>query len=93
MGEMVDVVVTSLLKGSRNKWTLLHLKYQRHIIAGHGGGGSGNRKHGADGDDVIIEVPLGTIVKDAETEKVLYEITEHDQEIIIAKGGRGGLGK
>lgn len=81
-----------IAKGSRNKWTLLHLKYQRHIIAGHGGGGSGNRKHGADGDDVIIEVPLGTIVKDAETEKVLYEITEHDQEIIIAKGGRGGLG-
>ena len=81
-----------IAKGSRNKWTLLHLKYQRHIIAGHGGGGSGNRKHGSDGDDVIIEVPLGTIVKDAETEKVLYEITEHDQEIIIAKGGRGGLG-
>ena len=81
-----------IAKGSRNKWTLLHLKYQRHIIAGHGAGGSGNRKHGAYGEDVIIEVPLGTIVKDAETEKVLYEITEHDQEIIIAKGGRGGLG-
>ena len=70
-------------RGFRNKWTLLHLKYQRHIIASHGGG-SGNRKHGADGEDVIIEVPLGTIIKDADTEEV-YEITDHDQEIIISK--------
>jgi len=81
-----------IAKGSRNKWTLLHLKYQRHIIASHGGCGSGNRKQGADGADVIIEVPLGTIIKDADTEELLFEITEHDQEIIIVKGGRGGLG-
>lgn len=81
-----------IAKGSSNKWTLLHLKYQRHIKAEHGGGGSGNRRHGADGDDVIIEVPLGTIIRDGDSEEILYEITEQDQEIIIAKGGRGGLG-
>ena len=81
-----------IAKGSRNKWTLLHLKYQRHIIAEHGGGGSGNRKHGADGNDVFVEVPLGTIIRDSETEEILHEITKHDQEIIIAKGGRGGRG-
>lgn len=81
-----------IARGTENKWTLLHLKYARHIIAGHGGGGSGNRKHGADGEDKIIEVPLGTVIKDAETGEVLHEITESGQEIIITKGGRGGLG-
>ena len=81
-----------IAKGSTNKWTLLHLKYYRHIKAGHGGAGSGNRRHGADGDDVIIDVPLGTIIRDGDTEGIVHEITEHGQESIIAKGGRGGLG-
>lgn len=81
-----------ILKGNKQLWTLLHLKYQKHIFAEHGQGGSGAMKTGSDGKDVIIEVPLGTVAKDAETEEQLFEITEHDQEKILMKGGRGGLG-
>ncbi|MGM0620290.1 MAG: GTPase ObgE [Bacteroidota bacterium] len=81
-----------ILEGSRNKWTLLHLKYQKHIKAGNGGPGGGQLKSGADGEDVIIEVPLGTVVKDAETGNFLFEITEHGEQKILMKGGRGGLG-
>ncbi|MCG8581827.1 MAG: GTPase ObgE [Bacteroidales bacterium] len=81
-----------IIRGNRNTWTLLHLKYKRHVFAGHGGNGSKQRSTGADGEDRLIEVPLGTIAKDAETGEVLCEITEHDQEIILVKGGRGGLG-
>ena len=81
-----------IIRGSSQLWTLLHLKYQRHVIAAHGEAGSGNRKHGADGKDAVIEVPLGTLVKDAETGEVQAEITEHGQEIIATPGGRGGLG-
>ncbi len=81
-----------IVRGNRNTWTLLHLKYKRHIFAGHGSNGSKQRSTGADGEDKIIEVPLGTIAKDAETGDVLFEITEHDQEMILVKGGRGGLG-
>ncbi|MBC8151008.1 MAG: GTPase ObgE [Bacteroidetes bacterium] len=78
--------------GSSQKWTLLHLKYSKHVIAGHGGRGSGNHKHGADGIDKIIEVPLGSIIKDAETGEVVCEITEEGQTTIVAKGGLGGRG-
>ena len=71
-----------IIRGNSQLWTLLHLKYQRHVIAEHGEPGSGNRRHGADGNDAVIEVPLGTLVKDAETGEVQAEITEHGQEII-----------
>lgn len=81
-----------ILKGNEQLWTLLHLKYQKHIFAGHGVSGSGALKTGADGDDVIIEVPLGTVVKDGETMDEIMEITQHGEEKILMKGGRGGLG-
>lgn len=81
-----------ILEGNEQLWTLLHLKYSRHIFAGHGGSGSSNNKTGADGEDVIIEVPLGTVAKVAETGELLFEITNHGERKILAKGGRGGLG-
>lgn len=81
-----------ILKGNDQLWTLLHLKYQKHLIAKSGESGGSNHRKGADGDDMIVEVPIGTIVKDAETGETLCEISEHDQEIIITPGGRGGLG-
>ncbi|MBS2096716.1 GTPase ObgE [Carboxylicivirga linearis] len=81
-----------IVTGNRNTWTLLHLKYKRHIFAGHGGSGGKQGSSGADGEDRYIEVPLGTVAKDAETGEILFEITEHDQQEILVKGGRGGLG-
>lgn len=81
-----------IVRANRNTWTLLHLRYKKHIRAGHGLPGGGAMKTGADGEDVYIEVPLGTIAKNAETGEVLFELTEHNQEKIIVKGGRGGLG-
>ena len=81
-----------ILRGNDQMWTLLHLKYQKHIKAQAGGHGSENLKTGADGKDIILEVPLGTIAKDAETGEILFEITEHGDERILMKGGRGGLG-
>ncbi|MCS6796400.1 MAG: GTPase ObgE [Raineya sp.] len=81
-----------ILRGNQQLWTLLHLKYQKHIRAENGINGQGNNKKGADGKDVIIEVPLGTVAKDAETGEVLLEITQHGEEKILLKGGRGGLG-
>ncbi len=81
-----------ILKGNEQLWTLLHLKYRKHVKAGHGGDGSGALKTGADGEDVILEVPLGTVVRDAETGDVKFEITEEGEEYILSKGGRGGLG-
>ncbi|QQS52130.1 MAG: GTPase ObgE [Bacteroidota bacterium] len=81
-----------ILRGNRNMWTLLHLRYKKHIHAGSGTSGSGAMKTGADGEDVYVEVPLGTIAKNAETGETLFEVTEHDQERILVKGGRGGLG-
>lgn len=80
------------LKGNRNLWTLIHLRYKRHVYAGSGGSGSKSMKSGQDGDDVTIEVPLGTIVKDEENGEVLAEIIEHNQTQILLKGGKGGLG-
>lgn len=78
--------------GNEGLWTLYHLKFQRHIKAGHGGDGGSSRSTGSDGEDRIIEVPLGTVVKDKETGEVLFEITENNEKRILAKGGKGGLG-
>ena len=81
-----------ILKGNKQLWTLIHLKYRKHIFAEGGGSGSKNNSTGANGKDVIIDVPLGTVVKDDETGEVLFEITNHGDENILAMGGRGGLG-
>jgi GTPase len=81
-----------ILRGSANLWTLFHLKFKKHTKAGHGGHGSKNRSTGKDGEDKIIDVPLGTIVKDAETEEVLFEITREGEERILLEGGMGGRG-
>tara|TARA_B100000900_G_scaffold414090_1_gene439735 strand:+ start:2501 stop:3499 length:999 start_codon:yes stop_codon:yes gene_type:complete len=81
-----------IIKGNEQMWTLLHLKYQKHIFAEHGGAGSGNNKIGKDGESKILEVPLGTVAKDAETGEVLFEITEHNEEQIMLEGGKGGKG-
>lgn len=81
-----------ILKGNDQLWTLLHLRYKKHVIAKNGENGAGQRSSGADGADVTLEVPLGTVAKNAETEKVLFEITTHGEERILARGGRGGLG-
>jgi GTP-binding protein len=81
-----------ILRGSSNVWTLIHLKYRKHVIAEPGGKGSSALKSGKDGDDIILEVPLGTVARDAETGEVHFEITEEGEERILVKGGRGGLG-
>jgi GTP-binding protein len=81
-----------IIKGNAQMWTLLHLKHQRHVKAGHGEGGSKSTSTGAEGEDVYVQVPLGTVAKDAETGETLFEITEDGEEQILAKGGRGGLG-
>ncbi len=81
-----------ILRGNSQMWTLLPLKYRKHVIAGHGQPGSSNNKTGKDGEDVILEVPLGTVVKDAETGEVEFEIVEEGEERILLAGGRGGLG-
>ncbi len=81
-----------ILKANSQHWTLLHLKYKRHIRAENGEAGSGARCNGKQGDDVIVEVPLGTIAKNPETGEILAEVTEDGQEVILLKGGRGGLG-
>ena len=81
-----------IMEGNENKWTLLHLKYQKHMRAGHGNPGGGSHKSGADGDDVILEVPLGTIARDAETGEILAEINHAGERTVIVQGGRGGLG-
>lgn len=81
-----------ILKGNKNMWTLLPLKYRRHIFAGNGQSGSGGRSFGKDGEDVIIEVPCGTVVYDAETGEFLCEVTNDGEEVKLLKGGRGGLG-
>ncbi|HKK79325.1 MAG TPA: GTPase ObgE, partial [Phaeodactylibacter sp.] len=81
-----------ILRGNRNVWTLLALKYRKHVIAGSGENGMQNHKFGKDGEDIILEVPLGTVAKDAETGKIDFEITKHNEERVLLKGGRGGLG-
>jgi GTPase len=81
-----------ILKGNDQLWTLLHLKYRKHVMAENGGGGEAQNMTGADGKDEIIEVPLGTVAKRAETGEVVGEINEHGQEFILTPGGRGGKG-
>lgn len=81
-----------ILRGNRNLWTLLHLKYQKHIMATDGGRGGESRSFGKDGEDRIIEVPCGTVVYDGDTGEWICEVKEHKQEIVLLKGGRGGLG-
>lgn len=81
-----------ILKGNSNYWTLLHLKFQKHIFAGNGGNGGSSRSFGKDGKNITIEVPCGTVAYDAETGEYLCDVTEHDQEVHLLKGGRGGLG-
>lgn len=81
-----------ILRGNTQLWTMLHLKYSKHIKAGHGGHGSGNCATGKQGEDKYIEVPLGTIAKDSETGEILFEISEDGEERILVPGGRGGLG-
>ncbi|WP_340074338.1 GTPase ObgE [Leptobacterium sp. I13] len=81
-----------IIQGNKNLWTLYHFKFKQHFKAGHGEHGSKNRSTGANGEDSYIEVPLGTVVRDTDTNAVLFEITEDKQEKIVAKGGMGGLG-
>lgn len=80
------------LRGNHNYWTLLHLRYDRHIFAEHGGDGGRDKRHGTDGKDVYIDVPCGTVVYNAETGKYICDVTEDGQEVLLLKGGRGGLG-
>ena len=81
-----------ILRGNKQMWTLIHLKYRKHIKAEDGGAGSGQLKHGKQGEDIVLQVPLGTVAKDGETGEVLFEIMEDGEEKILARGGRGGLG-
>lgn len=81
-----------ILRGNRNYWTLLHLKYQRHVFAGNGAGGGINKSTGAAGEDKIIDVPCGTVAYNAETGEFLCDVMEDGQKVILLKGGRGGLG-
>ena len=81
-----------ILKGDPQYWTLIHLKYRKHIKAEHGGAGSGGLRHGANGQDIILPVPLGTVARNAETGEVICEVLEAGEEKILAKGGRGGKG-
>ena len=81
-----------ILRGNLNHWTLLHLKYERHILAEHGGNGLGRLSKGRDGEDKIIEVPVGTVVFDGETGEFITDIHQNGQEVVILKGGRGGKG-
>ncbi len=81
-----------ILKGNDQLWTLLHLKFRKHIFAGNGEAGARAQRTGADGEDVTIEVPLGTVARDSETGDFLFEITRHDETKILLQGGRGGQG-
>ncbi len=81
-----------ILRGNRNVWTLLHLKYNRHFFAGNGGNGGKERMHGADGVDIYIDVPCGTVVYNAQTGKYICDVKEHGQEVLLLQGGRGGMG-
>ena len=80
------------LRGNHNYWTLLHLKFQRHVFAEHGGNGGRDKCHGKDGQDIYIDVPCGTVVYDAETGKYVCDVMHDGQEVLLLKGGRGGLG-
>ncbi|PQB04966.1 GTPase ObgE [Aureitalea marina] len=81
-----------ILRANKNLWTLYHLKFKRHFKAGHGGAGGKQTSTGANGEDIIIEVPLGTLLKDSDSQEKIAELTEDGQEVIVAKGGKGGRG-
>ncbi|MDT0677137.1 GTPase ObgE [Autumnicola musiva] len=81
-----------IIRGSKNLWTLFHLKFKRHVRAEHGGNGRKQRSSGSDGSDEYIDVPLGTVIRDTETQEIIHEITEEGKEYVIAEGGKGGLG-
>ncbi len=81
-----------IIKGNQNLWTLIHFKFKRHFKAGHGEHGGKQRSTGSNGEDVVLEVPLGTVVRDTATNAIRFEITEHDEEKIVVKGGKGGRG-
>ena len=81
-----------ILRGNHNFWTLLHLRYQKHVYAEHGGNGGRDKCHGTDGKDSYIDVPCGTVVYDADTGKYICDVTYDGQEVVLLKGGRGGLG-
>lgn len=81
-----------IVRADKNLWTLFHLKFKQHFRAGEGGNGGKQRSTGADGEDVIVEVPLGTVIRDTATEKILFELTQDGEERIIARGGKGGRG-
>ena len=81
-----------ILRGNKSLWTLLNFKFKRHFDAGHGGHGGKQRSTGADGNDVVLEVPLGTVVRDSDSGEILFEITEDGQQEISARGGMGGRG-
>ena len=81
-----------IIRGNEQLWTLLHLKYKRHVFATHGASGASSLKTGASGGDSYIEVPLGTVARDAETKEVLFEVTSHNEEQVLMQGGRGGQG-
>ena len=81
-----------IIRGNKNLWTLYHFKFKQHFKAGHGSDGGKNRSTGADGEDNVIEVPLGTVVRDSATNELLFEITDHEEEKIVLQGGLGGRG-
>ena len=81
-----------ILRGDKNMWTLFHLKFKRHFRAESGGSGRKSRSTGHDAEDIYIDVPLGTIIRDADTDEVILEITDHQKEVILLRGGKGGLG-
>ncbi len=81
-----------IMRANKELWTLIHLKFSRHVFAGHGESGSKSRSFGKEGKDEIIEVPLGTVAHDAETGEFICEVSEHGEEVYLCKGGRGGLG-
>ena len=81
-----------IVRGCDNLWTLHHLKFKRHFRAGHGGSGSKSRSTGSDGEDVYVDVPLGSVVRDSDSNEILFEITENNEEVILCEGGKGGLG-
>ncbi|WP_237276461.1 GTPase ObgE [Tenacibaculum ovolyticum] len=81
-----------ILRGDKSMWTLFHLKFKRHFRAESGGDGSASRSTGHDAKDIIVPVPLGTIIRDADTDEILHEVTHHEQDIVLLQGGKGGLG-
>ena len=81
-----------ILRGNKQMWTLLPLKYRKHVIAGNGGHGGASHSSGANGEDIILDVPLGTVAKDVETGEIEFEISEDGEEIVLTSGGRGGQG-